>query len=394
MKLKFATLSLASIFVSVLIAIPAHASGWLYQTTMNTNIEADDNKRLRSDDEKGVVGANARVDIKLSNVTEISEVYVRGALRSVRYDGDDDRAADTDDQLLYAGGRWDGERSRFSVDGEFLRQSSQFTELTDTGFLEDVNRRVDKSLSSQYSYTVKEDTQVFVGGSYTEVDFPNSIPISLTEYSVKGLNTGVQHNFDALNYVTLSIFNSNYEADNFSDSEVKSVGGNIRYNKSFTELWQGYTQFGYRKSNFKNLSSGSTIRNDDTGVSYDFGATRQDEISTFNVSFSNSLEPSADGDVNERTEFNFAYRRLFSGRLSSQVDLSWFEDESINNSQEEEREYWQVSLGADYRLTPKWYLTSKVRHRDTKTDNDINRTSAESDAVIIGIRFQGQEKRI
>ncbi|MDW3094299.1 MAG: hypothetical protein R8G33_01370 [Gammaproteobacteria bacterium] len=376
------------------IVIPARADGWFYQTSMSTNLEADDNKRLRSENEKGVVGANAKVDIKLSNVTEISEVYVRGALRSVRYDGDDDRAADTDDQLLYAGGRWDGERSQLSVDGEFLRQSSQFTELTDTGFLEDANRRVDKSLSSQYSYIVREDTQIFVGGSYTEVDFPNSIPVSLTEYSVEGLNAGVQHNFDALNYVTLNIFSSDYEADNSSDNEVNTIGSNIRYNTSFTELWQGYAQLGYRKSNFKNQISGSIVRNDDTGVSYDFGATRNDEVSRFNVDFSNSLEPSADGDVNERTEVNFTYNRQFSSRISSRVGLKWFEDESINNNQEEEREYWQLSLGADYRLTPKWYVTSQVRHRDTKTDNDINSTSAESDAVIIGIRFQGQENRI
>jgi len=65
--------------ISLLIfSYSAKAGEWYYQTTLSSQVEADSNKRLRSEDEKGVVGANARVDIKLSNVTEISEVYVRG----------------------------------------------------------------------------------------------------------------------------------------------------------------------------------------------------------------------------------------------------------------------------------------------------------------------------
>lgn len=378
--------------VALLINV-AHAGEWYYQTTASSNMEADSNKRLRSEDEKGVVGVNARVDIKLSNVTEISEVYVRGALRSVRYDGDDERGVDTDDQLLYAGGRWDGERSRLTIDGEFLRQSSQFTELQDTGFFEDVNRRVDKSISSQYSYTVLEDTQVFAGASYTEVDFPNSIPASLTEYSVESVNTGIVYNFDELNYVTLSLFNSNYEADTFV-SDVETNGGNVRYDKTFNELWRGYAQVGYRKSNFKNEMLGMTVRDDDTGASYEVGATKQTQVSSMSIEASNSLEPSADGDVNERTGVSFGYRRSFSDRLSSRVDLSWFEDESVNNDQDSDREFWTLSLGADYQLARKWYLTGQVRHRDQKVDNDDNSTNADSDAVIIGIRYSGQNNRI
>jgi hypothetical protein len=381
-------ISIAASFVSV-----THAGEWYYQTTVTSDFVGDDNLRLRTEDEKGTVGADARVDIKLSNVTEISEVYVRGALRSVRYDGGDDRGADTDDQLLYAGGHWDGERSRLTIDGEFLRQSSLYTELEDTGFLEDTQRRVDKSLSSQYNYTVIEDTQVFAGATYKEVEFPNGVPVSLTEYSVDSVNTGIVHNFDSLNYVTLSLIHSNYEADTFV-SDVETNGANIRYDKTIDELWSGYAQMGYRKSNFKNEEFGMIVRDDDTGNTYDVGVTRQSEISTFAIEASNSIEPSADGDVNERTAVRFNYRRSFSDRFSSDVDLYWFEDESINNDQEEDREYWTLSIGADYRLAQKWYLTGQARHRDQQFDNDIDSTDAESNAVIIGIKYSGQNNRI
>lgn len=371
----------------------AQAGEWYYQTKLSSQVEADSNKRLRSEDEKGVVGAHARVDIKLSNVTEISEVYVRGALRSVRYDGGDERGVDTDDQLLYAGGRWTGERSQLIVDGEFLRQSSQFTELQDTGFFEDVNRRVDKAVSSQYSYVLFEDTQVFLGGNYREVDFPNSIPVSLTEYDIKGINAGVVHNFDERNYVTLTAFHSDYEADTFI-SDVETNGANFRYDRVINEKWKSYAGAGYRKSNFKNAPGGITTRDDDTGASYELGAIRESELSTFSIDLTNSLEPSADGDVNERTEVNLAYRRAISDRLSSQIDLDWFEDEAVNNSQDADREYWTISLGADYRLTRNWYLTGLARYRDQEVDSTTGSDDADSSAVLIGVRYNGNNKRL
>ncbi len=370
-----------------------NAGEWYYQPIFSSQIEADDNKRLRSQDEQGVVGANARVDIKLSNVTEISELYVRGALRSVRYDGDDERAVDTDDQLLYAGGRWSGERSQLSVDGEYTRQSSQFTELQDTGFLEDVNRRVDRRINTQYIYTLTEKTQVFVGGNYSDVEFPNSIPVTLTEYNVEGINTGVVYTFDERNSVTFTAFHSDYEAESFT-SDVETNGSNLRYDRVIDEMWTGYVGAGYRKSNFKNIRSGMLNRDDDTGSSFELGVSRIAERSRFNLDASNSLEPSADGDVNERTELTISYNRSFSDRFSSRLFLDWFDDESVNNDEEEEREYWTATLSADYRLTPQWSLTGTVRHREQDIDSSINGRDAKSDAVIIGIRYTGANKRI
>jgi len=273
-----------------------------------------------------------------------------------------------------------------------LRQSSQFTELQDTGFFEDVNRRVDKAVSSQYSYVLFEDTQVFLGGNYREVDFPNSIPVSLTEYDIKGVNAGIVHNFDERNYATLTVFHSDYEADTFT-SDVETNGANVRYDKVINEKWKGHVGAGYRKSNFKNAPAGTLVRDDDTGTSYELGTIRESELSTFSIDLTNSLEPSADGDVNERTEVNLAYRRAISDRLSSRINLDWFEDEAVN-SQDADREFWTVSLGADYRLTRNWYLTGLARYRDQEIDSTTGSEDADSSAVLIGVRYKGNNNRL
>lgn len=385
------------IFASLLILSLqlAHADGWFYQSTFSSNVEADDNRRLRVDDEKGVVGVNARGGLKLSHETETSKVYMQGVLSSVRYDGGDDRAVDSDDQLLYTGAEWIGERSRLSVDGEYLRRSTQLTELEDSGFLEDVERRVDKSVSPEFIYVVTENTQAFVGANYIEVDFPNSTPVSLTEYTVKGVNAGITYNFDPHNSITISAFNSKYDADTFSN-EVETSGTYARYDKTINELWSGYAQLGYRKSNFKNRVMNIVERDDDTGESYEFGVIRQTDVSEFNLSVSNELQPSADGDVNERLDFGLSYKQSLSPRMTAGVNFDWFEDDSINDDAEEDREYWTLSFNGDFRITEQWYITGQLRHREQKFDGSgtTGSRTAESDALIIGIRFNGNNNRI
>ena len=393
MKFRNLLLIFASLFILPLQL--ALADGWFYQSTFSSNVEADDNRRLRVDDEKGVVGVNARGGLKLSHETETSKVYVQGVLSSVRYDGDDDRAVDSDDQLLYTGAEWIGERSRISIDGKYLRRSTQLTELEDTGLLEDVERRVDKSVSPEVVYVVSESTQAFLGANYIEVDFPNSTPVSLTEYTVKGVNAGIIYNIDPHNSITVSAFNSKYDTDTFSN-EVNTTGGSVRYEKTINELWEGYAQVGYRKSNFKNRVMGNVVRDDDTGETYEFGLTRKNEVSELNMSINNELRPSADGDVNERLGVGLSYKKMMSPRTTAGIRFNWFEDESINNDTDEDREYWTLSLNGDFRLTEQWYITGQLRHREQKFDNTTTSGSetAESDAIIIGVRFNGHNNRI
>ena len=373
---------------------PALAGNWYYQTTISTQLEGDDNKRLRSSDEEGVVGVDVHGSVRLSRKTETSEVYVSGTLRSARYDGDDDGGLDTDDQLLYAGGRWIGERSEFSINGDFRRESSLITELEDTGLFADVERRVTKSISPQYMYQLFENTSFNVGFNYTDVEFPNSIPVSLTEYDYTSAYTGVTHNLTERSAISLSIFHSMYEASTF-DNDIDTTGGNLRYDKIINEHWQMYTSAGYRESKFRNNVAGVNVRDDDTGALYEAGVTRQSETLRLQFDIRNELQPSASGNLNERTEYEFSVRKMFTERLSGRLNFLWLENESVNDDTDNnDREYWSVNIGGDYRLAPNWYLTGSYRHRDQEFDNSVNSSDADSDAIIFGIRYSGQETRI
>ena len=381
------------LFFSILIQ-PALAGNWFYQTTISTQLEGDDNKRLRSTNEEGAVGVDVRGTIRLSRKTETSEQYISGTLRSARYDSDDDRGLDTDDQSINAGGRWISERSEFSVDGSFRRESSLLTELEDTGLFEDVERRVTKSIAPQYTYNLFEDTSITAGGNYTDVEYPNTIPFSLTEYDFKSVNAGITHTLTERSSVSFSLFHSIYEADTF-DNDVDTTGANLGYGFSPDELWTIFASVGYRDSKFRNNIGGVDIRDDDTGVLYEASAIRQSETLRMEFALRNELQPSASGNVNERSEYEINFRKMFSERISGRLNFLWLENQSVNDDNDNnDREYWSINIGGDYLITPRWYLTGSYRHRDQEFDNSVSSSSANSDAIIFGIRYSGQENRI
>lgn len=373
---------------------PVFASNWYYQTTLSSRVGGDDNLRLRTQDEEGVVGIELEGAIELSRKTETSDVYVRGTLRSDRFDGDDDGGLDTDDQLLFAGGRWIGERSELEINGDFRRESSLLTELEDTGFFEQVERRVTKSIAPQYTYNLFENTSVTAGASYTDVEYPNAVPVSLTEYDFRGANAGITHTLTERSSVSLNVFHSIYEADTF-DNDVDTTGVNLGYGFAPDEFWTLFASVGYRDSRFRTNVGGVNVRDDDTGALYEASAIRQSETVRLELALRNELQPSSSGTINERTEYEFTLRKAFSERVSGKLNFLWLENESVSDvNDDDDREYWSFEVGGDYRLTPHWFLTGFYRHRDQEFDNEVDNSSAESDAIIFGVRYSGQEKKL
>ena len=314
---------LLSLYVFVVVFYPSaiFADSWFYQPIFSAQGNGETNRQLRSSDEKGTAGIDGRAGVKLSRKSENTELFLSGIFHSQRYDGSEDRGQDSDNQLFYSGGNWIGERARFSMNGEYLRQATSITELEDTGFVETNDRRVTRSLAPEFSYILFEDTQVFVGGSYTDVEFPNTTPVSLTEYELKGGNAGIVYSFDELNSITFSGFYSDYEAQTFV-SDVESSGGSIRYNKIFNEQWEAYVGLGFRKSNFKFINNLENVERDsDTGETYELGATyEKSELERFNFSLVNELQPSASGNVNDRLSFRVDYIKQLSPRVNGVID--------------------------------------------------------------------------
>jgi opacity protein-like surface antigen len=393
----------ASIFLllfSILFLNNVSAS-WFYQTIITSSVEGDDNRRLLVNEDEGVVGAQIRSNFRLSQITETSRINFDGIWRSARFDGDaDDASLDADDQEIRADGEWNSERIQYSINGSFLRQNTAVTELEDTGAFADIARRVTKSINPEASYSLTQTTSLVIGAGYTDVEFPGIVPVGLTEFDTRFANFGVTHNIDARTQLSLTYAYSIFESENTAlldtGNDIDTSSLNFRIDRSWAETWQIFAGLGFRKSNFStDDGSGDINRNDDTGLLYDFGVMREFETVSINFLANRQTEPSAIGTLNERTTFRLIANKDLSERLSLNMNLTWLENKSVDDlNNTNDREFWSSTLGASFRLTRNWFITGDYRHRDQKFDTFDGGADANSDAIIIGIRFNGNEKKI
>ena len=154
----------------------------------------------------------------------------------------------------------------------------------------------------------------------------------------------------------------------------------------------GLRVWGYRKSNFTNEVNAIAVRNSDTGSLYEAGITRDSEQLTMDIFIRNDLQPSASGTVNETTRFEFLASRPFSERITGSLRISWLDQNSVDNTiSNNDREFWSLSLNGQYQLTTNWSLTGEYRHREQEFDTLGSTRDAESDAVIFGFRYRGNQ---
>lgn len=379
----------------------AFAGSWYYQSIVTSSIEGDDNRRLLVNEDEGVVGAQIRSNFRLSRVTETSRINFDGIWRSARFDGDaDDANLDADDQEIRADGIWTDERFQYSINGSFLRQNTALTELQDTGVFVDIARRVTKSISPQASYSLSQNTSLNIGAGYTDVEFPGVVPLGLSEFDTRFANFGITHNINERTQISLSYAYSIFESENtaFLDTgnDIDTGSLNLRIDKSWAEAWQVFASLGFRKSNFStDDGSGVINRNDDTGLLYDFGLTREFETVSLNLMANRQIEPSAIGTLSERTAVRLLANKQLSERLSLNLELQWLENTFIDGLDNmNQREFWSSNLGVSFRLTTNWYVTGDYRHREQTFNTFDGGADADSDAIIIGIRFNGNEKKI
>ena len=386
----------ASIFIFLLVSPNLCLAGnWFYQTTITGRVEGEDNRQLVEDDEDGTIGADLSTTIDMSRRTETSLVNLQGRLRSARYDGEaENTALDTDDQELRLNGLWLIPRGEFSLNGSFVRGNTALTELEDSGVLTDVERRVNKSISSQYNYTLIEDTQIFVGANYTDVEFPNAIPVSLNEFNNTGVNGGIIHSINEQSAVTLSASYSEFEGETLGN-DIDSTNINLRYNRQLSEKSEAFAGIGYRKSNFTDEFNGITTRSSDTGALYEAGITRQSEMLRLNALIRSDLQPSASGTVNETTRFEFTASKPFSERIRGNLRFIWRDQNSVDDTiSTNDREFWSLSFIGQYQINLNWSLIGEYRHREQEFDSSDTTRDAESDAIIFGFRYRTNERNL
>lgn len=128
----------------------------------------------------------------------------------------------------------------------------------------------------------------------------------------------------------------------------------------------------------------SDVDESSSGLAINASIEQALETLDWSVSYSRSLSPQADGDLNERDDLQVRLRQEFSQRLSGTLDGRYYEDGAVGDSGQNERKFFRLAAGLNWRLDRNWTLGGRYQFR--RNENSVG-DAAESNAVFITLTY-------
>lgn len=256
---------------------------------------------------------------------------------------------DRNDPSVNLGWSHDYETGQFSVKGLFNTQSTQVSELTDSGLIEGDNTRNNRSVSVNWINNLSERTSLTLGSKTTDVSFSGLTTSGLVDYLNESLSSSLNYVISEKLQTSISLSNSRYSPKNASNTDSETNSANI-----------GMTWNTAEKLNISaSIGSNETQRgNSPKNGSWKASLTSQYTTSRTNTSFnlSRRQSPSSLGSVNESNQLSVNWSYSLSERDNIAIALSSVKNLTINStktSQYSASYTKELSLSWDFRLNAK-----------------------------------------
>ena len=355
--------SIARIAVLALILTPIHAAHgytWDNDYGVDAGTGSDDNFRLSETDPIETTWNRAGFFASLDGTTEISSL--RLVLDANQTDYSEAEIEDVTAYGLSMLASRRGERLSGNLDLSLDNRSTTETELLDTGAVIDGERKT-ASVAPGLEYRFSERNSLFANLTARDVTYDT---VSLTEYTENAVSLGWRHSFDEANAFSASLSAWQYDPEDDEATEVGSLSIGYDYRASET------TRFGMT------IGYSDVQRPDDSESSSDLSLEFErdiDERNRLRLLFRNSYEPSGAGEVREEDRLELQWNHGLSERASLTA--------SATALGTDERDYYEVSLGAGYNLVRTVRVGATLRHRE----QEIGAAQADSSSVFVSLSY-------
>ncbi len=261
-------------------------------------------------------------------------------------------------------------RSEFSIEGSFRSQNSSFSELDDTDITNQDTDRLTYSLISDLSYEINSRNTVNFSGEVTLVDFSKS-STSLTPFVNISAEAGWLHRLTNLTDLLTNIGWSRFSADNAQKtrSDTFSFSSGIAA-KLTPRLSIGATVGVDIVNTDQNQIGGGTTSSSQSnlGVQADIGVDYAIQNTQVSFSLSQGTQPSASGEVNQRTTAEFSIGHDINRRSNVGLTASVSRQESVSNSISSTRDLFSIEPKYSYQLAREWSASVAYLFVKRKTD--------------------------
>ena len=405
--------------MAMVLSVPVQAAEWTAEPDISLRSGYNDNVLLDTGPHTSVWETNLIASSKFGVAKENQGLFGDAGVTIRRFSGGSGRESsdllDREDYFFNTDAYHQTERNVFRGNIDFIRDSTQDSEVNETGSFTNVYAtRIRKTLGASWARTLTERMSFDLDYQYNNISFADDPgAIDLIPYKFNQLTASLNYQ---LTPRTVSIFQSTgsiYKPDTGLNSDTLNFQAGI--NSAFSETIDLSILAGYRKTNSDSLfltgfcigaNPGASFPDCDGGIRVPTG-TEKGETKTsgsvYNASITKRLEKGSLSAVISRTQTPDLNGRLLDSNqlrlngvyrltemLQSSLGIQYSENETIVNIfgrdandtviqelKDAKEKYFSITPRVSWRFLPEWRLAGEYTYvkRKDRLENTVSRNA-------------------
>ena len=368
----------------------AAAAEWSMQPILQARTDFNSNRRLLVKGDQASDGLWLTLDSAFARATETGNITFHPRVEMQRYT--QDTALNTVNTSLQLSTQHVGERSGYTTQVGYARDSTLTTELAETGIIETNTHRETLSGSVYGAFNLSVQQQVSVQGSYANVTYPNGQRFGLIGYRYPSLSTTYTYSSTPLASWNLTAFGDVLTAPD-SNYEAREVGVRVGIDRSLSERLRLTASAGMSRTHtneqgfyFFGFFIPTSPAHTDSGSVWSLRLTRLGDLTQWSFSYDRSVQPSGVGVLVRRDIVNLSATRSLSPRLNATLSLQQFANNGFSaNQHPDDRKYVTGDTGLEWKMSPQAVLTLTAGYSQARLSSFDERAVAWQSAL--GIRW-------
>lgn len=303
----------------------AGAQEWQLNGNFSQRVEADSNKRVDPENPGGVIGFTTGLDLALQATTQRTTWNLDGGVRAQEYFGE---GADSDlnriDPSLSGSVEYKGRRYQTTSGFSLTRRATSLTEFEDTAVVNQDITTTTVSLNSGVLFLLDPLNQLGVN-AFGNIRRFSEVSEQFAPSTTYGVSTTWSHDLTRLTSTDFTLGVRQFDSDGVTtdlQSTILNIG--TRVNHSLTEQINLGVGAGVNINRTQRSEAGLAQQDDLLlGFSGDASIKYRTDDTEFQFAASQGLEPSSDGELNNRTNFSVSVDHRLTSFWNLNVTTSY-----------------------------------------------------------------------
>ncbi|VAW87114.1 hypothetical protein MNBD_GAMMA16-2085 [hydrothermal vent metagenome] len=364
------------------------AREWLIEPSISTSAQYNDNPRLSENAQTEISKVTLSPTVKLGYHTPRIEFVSSMRLHSSKYNK---QIFDSNDWYGDALLRKKSELSHVELAVDYAYDSTQVSEIEDTGLVQDNKRRSRFGIHPAWQYQVDFKNRLNINYSFDDVSYNEGQASGLFDYNNQLLSTRLLHQLRIKTFVGLMVYASRFNSSG-RGSEFTDIGFQGSYKYSLTETMELELAGGVRQTDLEvalsSLDTSNKVEGSDAGGVYSASLVRRWQRTRIEASLQRSIEPSGSGYVVLRNQAVLRLKQQLTEKWTALFSLKRAENNAlIDEIKGVDRNY----ISFDSRLSWRWdrniTLSGLYRYQQQKYDTRANTAQGNSIEARLNYRW-------